>query len=41
MGIKGTGQTFSICQYSNSSGVGRPKIVVTIRTIPLSGMIST
>src|SRR4051812_6774504 len=32
---------FSICQYSSSSGVGRPKIVVTMRTMPLSGMISS
>src|SRR5947208_17020072 len=33
--------SFSICQYSSSSGVGRPKIVVMIRTIPLSGMTSS
>ena len=32
---------FSICQYSSSSGVGRPKIVVMIRTMPLSAMTSS
>jgi hypothetical protein len=26
--------SFSICQYSSSSGVGRPKIVVMMRTLP-------
>lgn len=31
----------SICQYSSSSGVGRPKMVVMMRTLPWSPRISS